>query len=187
MISLAAVVSTTVFPVVESITTPFFSSRAISTDPLLREILESFVTGVADVTVISFAFVCFAESAATTVILTVFVVLPALTVIVTSPALTPVTTPFASTVASVASLDVYVTFVLAGLTVAVICSVAPTATSLAAFTDNAGFLTVIVAFKLVALPFLGVTLTQYRKKSYCKECDKMGIIHLEMLQNTIEK
>ena len=81
--------------------------------------------------------------------------------IVTSPALTPVTTPFSSTVASVASLDVYVTFVFAGFTVAVICSVAPTATSLAAFTDNAGFLTVIVAFKLVALPFLGVTLTKY--------------------------
>ena len=175
MISLAAVVSTTVFPVVESITTPFFSSRAISTDPLLREILESFVTGVADVTVISFAFVCFAESAATTVILTVFVVLPALTVIVTSPALTPVTTPFASTVAISLSLDVYVTFVLAGLTVAVICSVAPTATSLAAFTDNAGFLTVIVAFKLVALPFLGVTLTQYLDWNNLWKCDKMWI------------
>ena len=81
MISLAAVVRTTVFPVA-SIATPFFSSRAISTDPLLREILESFVTGVADVTVTSLVFVCFAESAATTVILTVFVVLPALTVIV---------------------------------------------------------------------------------------------------------
>lgn len=77
--------------------------------------------------------------------------------IVTSPALTPVTTPFSSTFAIVSSLEVKVTFVSAGLTVAVICSVAPTATSLAAFNDNAGFLTVIVAFKLVALPFLGVT------------------------------
>ncbi|MCI6203652.1 MAG: hypothetical protein MR663_07125 [Lachnospiraceae bacterium] len=113
MISLAAVVSTTVFPVVESITTPFFSSRAISTDPLLREILESFVTGVADVTVISFAFVCFAESAATTVILTVFVVLPALTV--------------------------------------------------------------IVAFNDLALPFLGVTLTQYLDWNNLWKCDKMWI------------
>ena len=81
--------------------------------------------------------------------------------IVTSPALTPVTTPFASTVAISLSLDVYVTFVFAGFTVAVICSVAPTATSLAAFTDNAGFLTVIVAFNDLALPFLGVTLTKY--------------------------
>ena len=113
MISLAAVVSTTVFPVVELITTPFFSSRAISTDPLLREILESFVTGVADVTVISFAFVCFAESAATTVILTVFVVLPALTV--------------------------------------------------------------IVAFNDLALPFLGVTLTQYLDWNNLWKCDKMWI------------
>ena len=93
----------------------------------------------------------------------------------------------ASTVATSVLSDVYVTFVLAGFTVAVICSVATTATTSAAFNDNAGFLTVMVAFKLVALPFLGVTLTQYRKKSYCKECDKMGIIHLEMLQNTIEK
>ena len=87
--------------------------------------------------------------------------LPALAVIVTSPALTPVTTPFSSTFAIVSSLEVKVTFALAGLTVAVICSVAPTATPSAAFTDNAGFLTVIVAFKLVALPFLGVTLTKY--------------------------
>jgi len=82
-------------------------------------------------------------------------------VIVTSPALTPVTRPFSSTVAISALSDVYVTFVLAGLTVALICSVAPTATTSAAFTESAGFLTVIVAFKLVALPFLGVTLTLF--------------------------
>lgn len=96
-----------------------------------------------------------------TVMVTVFVVLPPLAMIVTSPALTPVTTPFSSTFAIVSSLEVKVTFALAGLTVAVICSVAPTATTSAAFTDNAGFLTVIVAFNLVALPFLGVTLTKY--------------------------
>ena len=50
----------------------------------------------------------------------------------------------------------------AGLTVALIASVDPTATSLAADTDNAGFLTVIVAFNVffTALPdFLPVTLT----------------------------
>ena len=81
--------------------------------------------------------------------------------IVTLPALTPVIAPFSSTFAIVSSLEVKVTFVLAGLTVAVICSVAPTATTSAAFNDNAGFLTVMVAFKLVALPFLGVTLTKY--------------------------
>ena len=126
-------------------------------------------------TVTFFAPVCIAASFATTVTLTVFVVLPALTVIVTSPALTPVTTPFASTVAISLSLDVYVTFVFAGFTVAVICSVAPTTTSLAAFTDNAGFLTVIVAFKLVALPFLGVTLTQYLDWNNLWKCDKMWI------------
>ena len=82
--------------------------------------------------------------------------------IVTSPALTPVTTPFSSTFAIVSSLDVKATFVLAGFTVAVICSVAPTATSLAAFNVNAGFLTVIVAFNVfftVFPDFLPVTLT----------------------------
>ena len=92
-----------------------------------------------------------------TSISTVFVVLPALAVIVTLPALTPVIAPFSSTFAIVSSLEVKVTFVLAGLTVAVICSVAPTATTSAAFNDNAGFLTVIVAFNDLALPFLGVT------------------------------
>ena len=82
--------------------------------------------------------------------------------IVTSPALTPVTTPFSSTFAIVSSLEAKVTFVLAGFTVAVICSVAPTATTSAAFTVREGFLTVIVAFNVffTALPdFLPVTLT----------------------------
>lgn len=59
-------------------------------------------------------------------------------------------------------------FVFAGFTVAVICSVAPTATTLAAFNDNAGFLTVIVAFNDLALPFLGVTLTMI-KHLYMKQ------------------
>jgi hypothetical protein len=83
-------------------------------------------------------------------------------VIVTSPSLTPVTTPFSSTVAIVASLVVYVTFVPVGFTVAVICSVAPTATTSAAFTVNAGLLTLIVAFNVfftAFFPFLPVTLT----------------------------
>ena len=110
------------------------------------------------------AFVCFTDLTTyfLTVILTVFVVLPALAVIVTSPSLTPVTTPFSSTVAIVASLVVYVTFVPAGFTVAVICSVAPTATTSAALSVSAGFLTVIVAFKDLETffpAFLAVTLT----------------------------
>ena len=91
-------------------------------------------------------------------------VLPAVAVIVTSPALTPVTTPLASTVAIVSSLEVNVTFVFAGFTVAVICSVAPTATSLAALTVNAGFFTVALNVNVffTAFPaFLPVTLTQY--------------------------
>ena len=50
-----------------------------------------------------------------------------------------------------------------------------TATSLAAFTDNAGFLTVIVAFKLVALPFLGVTLTQSQNRDSLLKYYKMEI------------
>ena len=100
-----------------------------------------------------------------TVILTDFVVLPALAVIVTSPALTPVTSPVvASTVAIASSLDENVTFVEAGLTVALTVSFAPTATSLAAFNVRDGFLTVIVAFNVfltVFLAFLAVTLTLY--------------------------
>ena len=98
-----------------------------------------------------------------TVILTDFVVLPALAVIVTSPALTPVTSPVvASTVAIASSLDENVTFVEAGLTVALTVSFAPTATSLAAFNVNAGLLTLIVAFNVfftAFFPFLPVTLT----------------------------
>ena len=50
----------------------------------------------------------------------------------------------------------------AGLTVALIASVDPTATSPAADTDNVGFLTVIVAFNVfftAFFPFLPVTLT----------------------------
>ena len=95
-------------------------------------------------------------------------VLPALAVIVTSPALTPVTTPFSSTFAIVSSLEAKVTFVLAGFTVVVICSVAPTATTSAAFTVREGFLTVIVAFNVffTALPdFLPVTLTRYSDRN----------------------
>ena len=84
--------------------------------------------------------------------------------IVTSPALTPVTRPFSSTVATSVLSDVYVTFVLAGFTVAVICSVAPTATTSAALRVNVGFLTVALnvnVFFTAFLPFLAVTLTQY--------------------------
>ena len=85
--------------------------------------------------------------------------------IVTLPALTPVTIPFSSTFAIVSSLDVNVTFVFAGFTAAVICSVAPTATTLAdVFNVRDGFLTVIVAFNVffTDLPdFLPVTLTLY--------------------------
>ena len=57
----------------------------------------------------------------------------------------------------------------AGFTVAVICSVAPTATTSAAFNDNAWFLTVIVAFNDLALPFLGVTLTIFYDKTFIYE------------------
>ena len=78
--------------------------------------------------------------------------------IVTSPALTPVTSPVAaSTVAIVSSLEENATFVLAGLTVAVTVSLAPTATSLAAFNVRVGFLTVTVAFNVFFT--LPVTLT----------------------------
>ena len=100
-----------------------------------------------------------------TSISTVFVVLPAVAVIVTLPALTPVTTPFSSTLAIVSSLDVKATFVFVGFTVAVICSVAPTATTLAAFNVNDGFFTVIVAFKVLETffpAFLAVTLTIFQ-------------------------
>jgi uncharacterized membrane protein len=96
-------------------------------------------------------------------------------VIVTSPALTPVTRPFSSTVATSVLSDVYVIFVLAGFTVAVICSVAPTATMSAAFTESAGFLTVIVAFNVffTALPdFLPVTLTLYPGSFQGRKCIK---------------
>ena len=95
--------------------------------------------------------------------------------IVTLPALTPVITPFSSTFAIVSSLEVKVTFVFAGFTVAVICSVAPTATTSAAFNDNAGFLTVIVAFNDLALPFLGVTLTQSQNRDSLLKYYKMEI------------
>ena len=99
--------------------------------------------------------------------------------IVTSPALTPVTTPLASTVAIVSSLDVYVTFVPAGFTVAVIFSVAPIATSLAeAFNVRLGFLTVIVADNVffAALPdFLPVTLTLYLCSFQSRKCIKIRL------------
>ena len=88
--------------------------------------------------------------------------MPAVAVILTVPALTAVTTPvLASTVAIASSADLKDT-VAFGVAVALIVVVSPTANSVAAaLTVNVGFLTVIVAFKLVALPFLGVTLTQY--------------------------
>ena len=99
--------------------------------------------------------------------------------IVTSPALTPVTTPLASTVAIVSSLDVYVTFVPAGFTVAVIFSVAPIATSLAeAFNVRLGFLTVIVADNVffAALPdFLPVTLTIFFHDHIAGRVDKTSV------------
>ena len=82
--------------------------------------------------------------------------------IVTLPVLTPVTTPDASTVAIVSSLEENVTFVLAGLTVALIVSLAPTATSLAACNVSVGFFTVALnvnVFFTAFLPFLAVTLT----------------------------
>ena len=66
----------------------------------------------------------------------------------------------------------------AGLTVALIASVDPTATSLAADTDNAGFLTVIVAFNVffTALPdFLPVTLTLYPGSFQGRKCIKIRL------------
>ena len=66
----------------------------------------------------------------------------------------------------------------AGLTVALIASVDPTATSLAADTDNAGFLTVIVAFNVffTALPdFLPVTLTLYLCSFQSRKCIKIRL------------
>ena len=126
-----------------------------------------------------------------TAILTVFVVLPALAVIVTSPALTPVTSPVvASTVAIVSSLDENTTFVEAGLTVALTVSFAPTATSLAAFNVNVGFLTVIVAFNVfltVFLAFLPVTLTLYPSKINYKNCVKQGTFILKKIEKYMHK
>ena len=95
--------------------------------------------------------------------------------IVTLPALTPVTTPVASTVAIVSSDDLKET-VFFGVALAVIVVVSPTANSVAAaLTVNVGFLTVIVAFNDLALPFLGVTLTQYLDWNNLWKCDKMWI------------
>ena len=121
--------------------------------------------------------------------LTVFVVAPALAVIVTSPALTPVTTPFSSTVAIAASLDVYVTFVPSGLTVALIASVAPTATSLAAETVSDGFLTVIVevsVFFTVFPFFLAVTLTVCSPEAKLKKCCIYTVSRTKNMQNYIK-
>ena len=87
--------------------------------------------------------------------------LPAVAVIVTLPALTAVTTPFSSTVAIVSSLDLKDTAAPLGAVAVLSVAVSPTAITEAPETLIASFLTVIVAFKLVALPFLGVTLTQY--------------------------
>ena len=114
-----------------------------------------------------------------TSISTVFVVLPALAVIVTLPALTPVTSPVvASTVAIASSLDENVTFVEAGLTVALTVSFAPTATSLAAFNVRDGFLTVIVAFNDLETffpAFLAVTLTLYLCSFQSRKCIKIRL------------
>ena len=83
--------------------------------------------------------------------------LPAVAVILTVPALTALTAPVASTVAIVSSDDLKET-VFFGVALAVIVVVSPTANSVAAaLTVNVGFLTVIVAFNDLALPFLGVT------------------------------
>ena len=95
--------------------------------------------------------------------------------IVTLPALTALTAPVASTVAIVSSDDLKET-VFFGVALAVIVVVSPTANSVAAaLTVNVGFLTVIVAFKLVALPFLGVTLTQSQNRDSLLKYYKMEI------------
>lgn len=101
---------------------------------------------------------------------TSFVSFPAVAVIFTVPALTAVTTPvLASTVAIVSSADLNVT-VLLGFVVALTVVVSPTANSVAAaLTVNVGFLTVIVAFKLLVTffpAFLAVTFTQYIPNAY---------------------
>ena len=106
--------------------------------------------------------------------------MPALAVIVTSPALTPVTSPVvASTVAIASSLDENVTFVEAGLTVALTVSLAPTATTVdVAFNVRLGFLTVTVAFNVLFTDFpdfLPVTLTIFFRDHIACRVDKTGI------------
>ena len=130
----------------------------IATLSALREAVSPAIVAVSSLT-----FVCLTSLKITFLIVnsTSLVSLPAVAVILTVPALTALTAPVASTVAIVSSDDLKET-VFFGVALAVIVVVSPTANSVAAaLTVNVGFLTVIVAFKLVALPFLGVTLTQY--------------------------
>ena len=114
--------------------------------------------------------------------------LPAVAVILTVPALTAVTTPvLASTVAIVSSADLKDT-VFFGVALAVIVVVSPTANSVAAaLTVNVGFLTVIVAFNDLALPFLGVTLTVFYDKTFIYETTSeflSGIIPISNIYST---
>ena len=111
------------------------------------------------------AFVCFTSLKITFLMVnsTSLESFPAVAVILTVPALTAVTTPvLASTVAIVSSADLKETAFF-GVAVALIVVVSPTANSVAAaLTVNVGFLTVIVAFKVVGfLAFFLVTLTVY--------------------------
>ena len=131
----------------------------IATLSALREAVSPAIIAVS-----SLAFVCLTSLKITFLIVnsTSLVSLPAVAVILTVPALTALTAPVASTVAIVSSADLKDT-VFFGVALAVIVVVSPTANSVAAaLTVNVGFLTVIVAFNDLALPFLGVTLTIFQ-------------------------
>ena len=139
-------------------TVPFVAVFVTLKSPALRSFASP-----ATVTTICVTSDCLASLKITFLIVksTSLLSLPAVAVILTVPALTALTAPVASTVAIVSSDDLKET-VFFGVALAVIVVVSPTANSVAAaLTVNVGFLTVIVAFKLVALPFLGVTLTKY--------------------------
>ena len=139
----------------------------IATLSSLREAVSPAIVAVSSLT-----FVCLTSLKITFLIVnsTSLVSLPAVAVILTVPALTAVTTPvLASTVAIVSSADLKDT-VFFGVALAVIVVVSPTANSVAAaLTVNVGFLTVIVAFNDLALPFLGVTLTVFYDKTFIYE------------------
>ena len=144
----------------------------IATLSALREAVSPAIVAVSSLT-----FVCLTSLKITFLIVnsTSLVSLPAVAVILTVPALTALTAPVASTVAIVSSDDLKET-VFFGVALAVIVVVSPTANSVAAaLTVNVGFLTVIVAFKLVALPFLGVTLTQSQNRDSLLKYYKMEI------------